>query len=76
MPEATAAPPMPDTRKPDDRRRLADSAVRVASRTGTPALTARVAMVPPNAPIPAISVRIRAPPRAPPLSAARSVVKP
>src|SRR2546425_7108586 len=59
MPEATAAPPMPDTRSPDDRRALADSAVRVASQTGTPALTARVAMVPPNAPIPAINVRIR-----------------
>src|SRR6266446_10191965 len=56
---ATAAPPMPDTRSPDDRRALADSAVRVASQTGTPALTARVAMVPPNAPIPAINVRIR-----------------
>src|SRR5256885_7893663 len=59
MPEATAGPPMPDTRSPDDRRALADSAVRVASQTGTPALTARVAMVPPNAPIPAINVRIR-----------------
>src|SRR5712671_4892824 len=59
MPEATAAPPMPDTRSPDDRRALPDSAVRVASQTGTPALTARVAMVPPNAPIPAINVRIR-----------------
>ena len=32
---ATAAPPMPDTRSPDDRRALADSAVRVASQTGT-----------------------------------------
>jgi hypothetical protein len=56
---AIALPPMPDTRRPDDRSPRADSAVRVASQTGIPALTARVAIVPPNAPIPTISIRIR-----------------
>jgi hypothetical protein len=56
---AVAVPPMPDTRRPDDRSTLADSAVRVASQTGSPALTARVAIVPPNAPIPTIRIRIR-----------------
>ena len=36
----------------------AESAVRVASQTGTAALSARVAIVPPKAPMPTISVRI------------------
>jgi hypothetical protein len=49
---------MPDTRKPEDWSWRADPADRVANQTGIPALTARVAMVPPSAPIPTINVRM------------------
>src|SRR3954470_16039960 len=55
---AAASPPTPETRRPEDRSSRAVAAVRVASETGIPAASARVAMVPPKAPMPTISVRI------------------
>src|SRR5690349_3459580 len=53
---ALISPPMPDTRRPDLRSTSADSVLRAASRTGNPARMARVAIVPPNAPRPTISI--------------------
>src|SRR5579859_4591227 len=65
MASALTSPPMPDTRRPDLRSTLADSVLRAASRTGNPARRARAAIVPPNAPMPTISIRIVKPPRCP-----------
>ncbi len=56
---AVAGPPTPDTFSPDDRKALTDSPFIVARQTGIPAARARVTIVPPSAPIPAIKVRIR-----------------
>src|SRR6266478_185220 len=55
---ALTSPPMPDTRRPDLRSTSADSVLRAASRTGNPARRARAAIVPPNAPMPTISICI------------------
>src|SRR5262252_8601107 len=60
---ALTSPPMPDTRRPDLRNSSAESVLRAASRTGSPVRMARAAMVPPNAPMPTISIRILEPPR-------------
>src|SRR5690348_5644681 len=49
---------MADTRRPDRRSTSADSALRAASLTGNPAWRARAAIVPPNAPMPTISICI------------------
>jgi hypothetical protein len=57
------SPPMPDTRRPDLRNAFAESVLRAASRTGSPVRMARAAIVPPNAPMPTISICILKPPR-------------
>jgi hypothetical protein len=54
---------MPDTRRPDLRNAFAESVLRAASRTGSPVRMARAAIVPPNAPMPTISICILKPPR-------------
>src|SRR4029077_4098806 len=54
---------MPDTRRPDLRNASAESVLRAASRTGSPVRMARAAIVPPNAPMPTISICILEPPR-------------
>ena len=59
------SPPMPDTRRPDLRNASAESVLRAASRTGSPVRMARAAIVPPNAPMPSISICILKPPRWP-----------
>src|SRR5580698_5328999 len=60
---AHTSPPMPDSRRPELCSASAESVLRAASRTGSPARMARAAIVPPNAPMPTISICISKPPR-------------